>query len=219
MPLTDDHSPTGGSETPTADASPGTSVRIEKSRSCAYCDSIFKPKRAAQIYCSTSCRVRGKALNRQISKPDLTDRRCTWCGNRLDSTNPKARFCSSGCRLAAFKAKPCIYCGAAATTRDHFIPKAFASRCEDFAKIPKRNLKVPACAECNSTAGAEVFLTLREKRRYIAGQYGKKYKKLLEAPHWTTEEIEELGPTLQSHIKTDQAVKDYMRARMRRLRR
>jgi len=43
--------------------------------------------------------------------------------------------------------KACVYCGAAATTRDHFIPKSllFGSK------------TVPACYECNQKKADKLF--------------------------------------------------------------
>lgn len=196
---------------------PTQKPQAKSARNCAYCNLRFKPKRDKQVYCSELCRRRANAISRTITTPVLTDRRCDWCGKRLDSKNPKARFCDSSCRLAAFKAKPCIYCGAPATSRDHFIPQAFARRVEDFAHVKKRKLIVPACGECNSTAGDKVFFTLKEKRQYIAGQYKKKYKKFLDAPGWTEDEISEMGYSLQSHVRRDQELKRFIKKRISRL--
>ena len=186
-------------------------------RSCAFCGKRFTPKRHTQVNCSESCRRRAGKLSRLIEQPKLTDRRCEWCGDRLTSTNPKTKFCSDSCRLSAFKAKPCFYCGAPATTRDHVIPRSFAKRLEDFAIVYKRNVMVPACVECNSTAGNQVFITIREKRQFILGRYQIRYKKLLESPYWTKEELDELGPTLRSHVVRSSMEQDFIRARMRRL--
>lgn len=197
----------------------GTTRQELEARSCAYCDKRFKPKRTTHIYCSDLCKRRASKVARLIDSPELTDRRCSWCGDRISSSNPKAKFCSDGCRLSHFKAKPCIYCGQEAQSRDHFIPKSFAARVEDFATIKKRKLIVPCCSQCNSTAGDQVFLTLKEKRLYIHERYTIKYRKLLDSPYWTDEEIEELGHELSSHIRRDQAIKKHIRRRMARLKR
>ncbi len=146
----------------------------------------------------------------------LSDRRCEWCGLRIpEAKQANAKFCTDKCRSEAFNVKPCVYCGEPANSRDHFIPRAFKKRIEDLGWAKKGNVIVPACIECNSTAGANVFRTLTEKRRFIHDQYRTKYRKLLEAPWWTVDEISELGTSLRSHVQRSQYAKDLMRDRLR----
>ncbi len=108
-------------------------------------------------------------------------------------------------------------CGEAANARDHFIPRAFVKTMEEIAHIPRARIIVPCCTECNSTAGAKVFFTLKEKRIYIGEQYKKKYKKLLNAPTWTETEINALSYTLQSHIRQAEIHKRVIKRRISKL--
>lgn len=179
---------------------------------CAFCHRLFIPDSEENQHCSQKCMVHAKTLYRPQT---MGNRLCDWCNRELNSTNPKARFCSSKCRLAAFKASPCIYCGVQSDSRDHFIPRAFADRIRDFGVV--RNIILPACMECNSTAGDHVFLTLKEKRAFIKECYLKKYRKLLESPDWSKNEIEELGPLLQPTIRSMQANKELLRKRLKKL--
>lgn len=54
----------------------------------------------------------------------------------------------------------CVYCGNAATARDHFIPIS-QERAGDV------NFELPACTSCNSTAGGRYFSSFDEKAAWI----------------------------------------------------
>jgi len=187
---------------PDADAAPS------KWRLCALCHERFYPKRKTQLYCNEFCR---KGRN-----PEAVVRYCAWCEKQLSSTNPKAKYCTDSCRLAAFNAKDCFYCGAPADTRDHFIPKAFYYTIQNL-KWDQKQILVPCCKECNSTAGDRVFKSFREKRLYIKERYLKKYAKYLDTPNWSQKELEELGSGLKSYIIAGQRIKFELRKRIARL--
>jgi hypothetical protein len=74
---------------------------------------------------------------------------------------------------------------------------------------------VPACLECNSTAGARVFSTPIKKQEYIRQRYRRRYKKLLESPDWTEIELADLGYSLQSYIKGSQEAKKILKKRLK----
>ncbi len=184
-------------------------------RSCESCDSVFSPRAKQQIFCSSRCRTLGRRKRRNADLV-LTDRRCEWCGNRMAETmRSHAVYCSDRCRREAFKVKPCFYCGEPAQGRDHFVPRSFQQRIEDFGWAKKGNVLVPACTECNSTANDKVFKTLTAKRAFIHSRYRVRYAKLLDAPHWTQEEIDELGKSLRSHVERSQYARDLLRQRLR----
>lgn len=186
------------------------SILAEHTRTCANCDEVFQPKHPRQSWCSSACK-------QAIGAERALDRFCLWCGDLLVRDNPKAKFCSDKCRLTSFKSKPCRYCGEPANSRDHFIPTVFVQRVSDFARVDKSIIIVPACLECNQTAGDKVFNTIKQKRNYIGRQYQKRYAKLIEAPNWTYEEVEELGFMLRSHVERNESVKLLLRKRLNKL--
>ena len=187
--------------------------RRRELRFCSYCRQPFYPTNQRQRYCKELCRERGQALD---IKP-LEQARCSWCGKRFEKKKPWQEYCSSTCRLQAFKARPCLYCGLPADTKDHFIPRVYVSRMTQIRADlgAKAKLIVPACRECNSTAGDHIFDTISEKRTFIKQQYRKKYRKLLESPNWTEDELNQLGLSLQTTIRASQAGKELMKARLR----
>src|SRR5215469_6393639 len=131
------------------------SNKRHKPRHCPTCLSVFKPKRTNQIYCSVKCREEFERTQRLRELEVFGERVCQYCGRVLhESMKLTAKYCSPKCRALAFKAKPCYYCGEIADTKDHFIPRAFKKRIEDLGRAVDENILVPACKECNSTAGA-----------------------------------------------------------------
>ncbi len=150
-----------------------------------------------------------------LRQAQTEDRWCSWCGTRIDvARRPQARYCSNHCRMAAFGAKPCVYCGLPADTRDHFVPKAFREKIQDLGWVRNR-LIVPACNECNRTAGDKVFRTMKQKRGYIHERYRIKYRRILEMPSWSDEDLEELGYGLRTTVVAGLNARLTLRERLR----
>jgi len=79
----------------------------------------------------------------------------------------------------------------------------------------KKQIIVPACKECNSTAGAKPFRSITEKRKYIQSRYRVKYKRILEAPNWDIGDLNDLGYALRSDVASMQNAKLRIKARLR----
>lgn len=62
----------------------------------------------------------------------------------------------------------CFYCSAPAQGIDHIVPVSRGGRRNLFSNL------VAACNMCNAIAGARVFGSLREKKRFILSEYGKR---------------------------------------------
>ena len=103
----------------------------------------------------------------------------------------------------------CTYCGEMAEGRDHTIPQSY-HRLNTIISVdgvtvnPVVCVCVPCCKSCNSILGdsPEWILgrrVLELKRRMIDGRYGR----LLGQVIWTDEELDELGPTLRSHVEVE----------------
>lgn len=107
----------------------------------------------------------------------------------------------------------CIYCGIHANTRDHFIPWSYdhsGKRKKLFSKNDKKDNIVPACLECNSTAGNKVFSTIQEKQEYIQSRYEKKYKTIINLPDWSEKELDELGASLRKDTSLKMIAKKWI---------
>jgi hypothetical protein len=68
----------------------------------------------------------------------------------------------------------CAYCGDIANTRDHVVPRAYASRvptrCRRGGSDPGET--VPACHRCNSTLGSRLFRSFEARRGYVRARLG-----------------------------------------------
>lgn len=92
----------------------------------------------------------------------------------------------------------CTYCNAGAEVREHVIPVAYLSIGRSYD--PSKSWIVPACSSCNSLAGVYVAFSIAEKSAFILKKFKSKYKKILNAPEWTEEEMEELDYNLKTMI-------------------
>ena len=120
-----------------------------------------------------------------------------------------------------FIGMPCHYCGMPATSEDHVVPRAIIKTYESIADPEllaslkrHRTLVVPACGECNSVAGATIQKTLEDRKRFIKAKLRKRHRKVLNMPDWSDEEIAELGPELQQHIRANQELKNVIKRRL-----
>jgi NMD protein affecting ribosome stability and mRNA decay len=102
----------------------------------------------------------------------------------------------------------CHYCGAPASTKDHIIPISYNYTQRPNGHRSKGGKTVDCCRECNSLLGAKALFSIQERAHEIAECLERRYKKELNAPVWTEEEFEELGPTLQKQIKGKQFLRD-----------
>ncbi len=99
----------------------------------------------------------------------------------------------------------CAYCGWTGDTRDHVPCLAsfwLGKRTATSRRAGQRwDQTVPACRECNCTLGASPLLSIRERAETLTVRYERKYRKLLQQPVWSEEEVERLGPAMRDFVK------------------
>lgn len=111
------------------------------------------------------------------------------------------------------KGHTCAYCGALANSKDHFVPVSVGAVFVALGiKFNRRT--VSSCRECNSIAGALVFKTVGQKRRYVKQRIKEKYKAYLHCPDWSESELEDLGWTLRTIVERSLAIKFITKARL-----
>lgn len=109
----------------------------------------------------------------------------------------------------------CTYCGDVyASDMDHVVPHSSVYSGSKVRRSYSRSVVVPACSECNSLLGAKYLTTVGARAAYLAGRYPVRYRKLLALPHWTAEEIAEMGRGLRPQIEADQHAKAAVKARI-----
>jgi hypothetical protein len=84
----------------------------------------------------------------------------------------------------------CLYCGAVATTEDHFPP----------ATVSMHGLILPACNECNNLAGTEYSYDLGMRYLCVKTKLKRKYKRILSSPDWTNKELSEVSYNLRCGV-------------------
>ena len=108
----------------------------------------------------------------------------------------------------------CHYCGAPADTKDHIIPLAYMRNGRPKSAYGVGET-VDCCRECNSLLGAKALFSIEERAHEIAQCLSRRYSKILNAPYWSPEEIEELGPGLQQTVKAKQFLRGEVLERIR----
>jgi len=113
-----------------------------------------------------------------------------------------------------YEVKKCVYCGEDANTTDHVIPISYYYSGERKNKhltseYGKENL-VDCCRQCNSIAGNKVFNNVEEKRKYIQERLTEKYKKVINMPFWSEEELKQMKGLLYKEIKIQQLAKKWV---------
>lgn len=109
----------------------------------------------------------------------------------------------------------CVYCGARATTVDHFAPVSVVASLLSLGIDMGGRFLVPACGECNSIASDGIFRSIGAKRRYIQRRLVIKYKRVLAIPDWSNEEIDQFGYVLGQSVRAGLAHRDFIRMRVR----
>ena len=84
----------------------------------------------------------------------------------------------------------CLYCGLNANSLDHFPPRS----------MTVRGFLLPACRECNCLAGTEYGLDLRKRINMVKEKIARKYKKILEMPVWSSDDLDELEGNIKRKV-------------------
>lgn len=106
----------------------------------------------------------------------------------------------------------CFYCSAKAVSRDHTIPHSFVRN-----NLVSRHYStdcVPACCECNTLLSNKIHHSLSERIEFLLHRVAQRHAKTLKLPDWTDDELEEMGESLQSSIKTGMLEKLITRHRL-----
>jgi hypothetical protein len=110
----------------------------------------------------------------------------------------------------------CFYCGLPANSIDHVVPQSVLYMLEDTGHSTHGNrvMKVPCCHECNCLLGASCQSTLTERKKSLKDKLRHRYRKYLDLPDWTDQELSELGDHLRKEIFASLAIRDLTRLRI-----
>jgi hypothetical protein len=79
---------------------------------------------------------------------------------------------------------------------DHVPPVVFASSVTTSLK----KYLVPCCKECNCISYTQVFLSVDHKRVWLKAKIASRYKKILNSPDWSEEDLADMEDTLRLSI-------------------
>lgn len=121
----------------------------------------------------------------------------------------------------------CYYCGQPADTIDHVVPTSLLDAIRNSGDVGliaaiterRRKMTVQACRECNLLAGAVYDQTLADRKARIAKRFERRHRRALEMPDWADSELMELSPGLRGYVLNALIERDYLRERLRRLKR
>lgn len=76
---------------------------------------------------------------------------------------------------------------------------------------------VPACRDCNSLSGSEIFFSIPEKAKYIRKRYETKFRKALRVPTWSEDELKGMSRRFRDAIEESQVHKYWVIDRLKHL--
>lgn len=152
----------------------------------------------------------------------LPKRGCLFCFRIFTPKRAWQQFCGTACRRSATKESlkteyMCEYCGLVGDTVDHIPPISIRPALVDLglaATFPF--IIVRACKECNCALGDRALWTVPERRAFIYKWLEHRYRRFLDIPHWTTEELETLDYTLKKRTMQGIAIRDLTLLRLER---
>lgn len=101
-----------------------------------------------------------------------------------------------------FFMEKCTYCGFESDLqREHVVPIYWLGTQRNYD--PDNNWIVPACRQCNSFAGAKLFISIPDKAKFIYTRLKQKAKKILRTPIWSQSELNEIAIKLRVKIEED----------------
>lgn len=110
----------------------------------------------------------------------------------------------------------CTYCGERATTIDHVPPQHARQALRDTGWRGKF-VTVNACRECNCVIlNGRALFTVDRRKRFVAAELTKRYRRILKSPDWTQGEIESLGQRglLREYIEAFERAKRRLKRRI-----
>ena len=106
----------------------------------------------------------------------------------------------------------CSYCGEFADTYDHVIPVSY-KHVDRKMEVGNKEA-IPCCSECNTILGNRFLHTVSARATYLLKEYRKRYKRVLNTPHWEDDELEEMGESMRKSILARLDTKDILNERL-----
>ena len=108
--------------------------------------------------------------------------------------------------ITMFRENNCTYCGEPSDTKDHVTPVSEY-------QISRKNVSysrdkvIPCCKECNNVLGNINVFRISERANYLYHRYRDKYKRHINLPRWSKDEILSQSKNVQQSIYDAQQLK------------
>lgn len=109
---------------------------------------------------------------------------------------------------------PCVYCGVASFSVDHVPPLCLVDKLCSVGIDPGLLRQVRSCVECNIMLGTYPSSSIRKRRAHVHKLLRKRYSHLLRLPHWTADELEDMGDDMRMGIERHTEAAERLRARL-----
>jgi hypothetical protein len=113
----------------------------------------------------------------------------------------------------SFNGHLCFYCGERGNSRDHIPATSYAEFFEGYERIIVR-----CCVLCNSLLGNRPYHTIQRRAEFLLYKYPVRFRKALDSPFWSEEDIAELGGILKRSIIRAMAKKKMAERKIEHLR-
>lgn len=113
----------------------------------------------------------------------------------------------------------CCYCGEPGSCYDHVIPVSYNTNSrkrknKSTGKV-NRSECVGACSECNILLSNIWLPSIAERAEHLSCVLAQRYRRVLELPFWSEEEIQELGQNQRSFVQREQLERSIVLERIR----
>ena len=110
-----------------------------------------------------------------------------------------------------FKKNACTYCGdTTSIVRDHVVSVDWSG----FRRSYRKGDTVPCCRECNSILSNKPLHSISSRANFISCALYKKYRKIINHPNWSDDELLEMSIEFSSTLKCRGNAKSFVEARV-----
>lgn len=111
-----------------------------------------------------------------------------------------------------FSPYTCTYCGSPSDSLDHVVPQSYTNS-TSFSK----DLVVPCCRECNTLLSNTFNHTISDRCYFLIPKYQKRYKRELNMPDWTEQELNEVSEDMANFVSSSLSFRDETKLRVENL--
>src|ERR1044072_2593632 len=110
--------------------------------------------------------------------------------------------------------KHCLYCGVLPDRHEHVVPVQYFAPSKRKGQLHSKGIVAPSCEECNALLGDHMFPTICERISYVNERLASRYRKVLDFPEWSEDELEDVAKGMADHIRANLRQKAHVQKRL-----